>query len=405
LKGYFRRRGCTCKKKRCTCGAKWSFTVDIGINPATGERKQKTVSGFDTKAEAEEVCAALILEIKSGTYIQETNQLFKDFAQEWLKIYQNTNSVKISTVRVRQHEINKLLPFFAHLKIRDITKKKYQEALNALRDREGLADNTISGVHATGRMIFRKALEYDLIKKDPTEFARVSRAPKTVEEIETEIEIPKYMEKKELAQFLDTAKTKGLDQDHITFVTLAYTGMRTGELCALKWRDIDTDTGTISITKTYYNPRNNIIDFKLLPPKTKRSKRVIEVDKFVLGELEKHKAMQNKIKMRKRDIYFDDGDFVLINTEKHPGYPLYIKKIENRMRRLLKLSGLDTNLTPHSLRHTHTSLLAEAGVDLPQIMDRLGHADDETTKLVYLHVTKTMRSEAAKKFSDLMKNL
>ncbi|MDP5276348.1 tyrosine-type recombinase/integrase [Chengkuizengella axinellae] len=52
------------------------------------------------------------------------------------------------------------------------------------------------------------------------------------------------------------------------------------------------------------------------------------------------------------------------------------------------MAELNSNLTPHSLRHTHTSLLAEAGVELQEIMDRLGHKDDNTTKHVYLHVTK-----------------
>ncbi|WP_207649667.1 tyrosine-type recombinase/integrase [Desulfosporosinus metallidurans] len=59
------------------------------------------------------------------------------------------------------------------------------------------------------------------------------------------------------------------------------------------------------------------------------------------------------------------------------------------MLRLLKIANLNTNLKPHSMRHTHTSLFAEAGVSLPEIMECLGHKDDETTKFVYLHITKT----------------
>ncbi|MEG6520473.1 tyrosine-type recombinase/integrase [Desulfotomaculum sp. 1211_IL3151] len=100
-----------------------------------------------------------------------------------------------------------------------------------------------------------------------------------------------------------------------------------------------------------------------------------------------------------------DEDYIFARIQKHPGLPEYIKKIEYRMERLLKLAGLDESLTPHSLRHTHTSLLSEAGVGLPEIMERLGHEDDDTTKKVYLHVTKTMRKEAAQKFSKLMSNL
>lgn len=75
------------------------------------------------------------------------------------------------------------------------------------------------------------------------------------------------------------------------------------------------------------------------------------------------------------------------------------------MNRLLKIVKLNEELTPHSLRHTHTSLLAEAKVGLEEIMERLGHADDEITRRVYLHVTKTMKKEASQKFSELMKSL
>lgn len=75
------------------------------------------------------------------------------------------------------------------------------------------------------------------------------------------------------------------------------------------------------------------------------------------------------------------------------------------MKRLLKKAGLNEKLTPHSLRHTHTILLAEAGVGLEEIMDRLGHADNDTTRKIYLHVTKDKKKEAAQKFIELMNGL
>lgn len=84
---------------------------------------------------------------------------------------------------------------------------------------------------------------------------------------------------------------------------------------------------------------------------------------------------------------------------------LLIKFIEGRMARLLKKTDLNLNVTPHSLRHTHTSLLAEAEVEIDEIMDRLGHQDDETTRRVYLHVTEGRKQEAADKFSDFMGNI
>lgn len=73
------------------------------------------------------------------------------------------------------------------------------------------------------------------------------------------------------------------------------------------------------------------------------------------------------------------------------------------MKRLLKLAGLNQELTPHSLRHTHTSLLAEAGISLEQIMHRLGHSSDRITTKIYLHITKPKRKEASQKFGELMR--
>jgi site-specific recombinase XerD len=122
---------------------------------------------------------------------------------------------------VRLHEIGKLLPYFAKLKLKDITRKMYQDALNDLKD-HGYSDSTRDGIHRTGRMIFRKALELELIKKDPTEFAYVKKDKKTVEQLEEE-EVPKYLEKEELALLLETAKANGLEHDYLVFMILAYT--------------------------------------------------------------------------------------------------------------------------------------------------------------------------------------
>lgn len=105
------------------------------------------------------------------------------------------------------------------------------------------------------------------------------------------------------------------------------------------------------------------------------------------------------------DVYYNEGFVFASIDDELPGYPYYIKKVENRMRRLLKLAGKITELTPNSLRHSHTSLLAEAGVSLPQIMERLGHKDEHTTENVFLHVTKEMKKEASQKFKELMENL
>ncbi|MGZ9583835.1 site-specific integrase [Paenibacillus marinisediminis] len=381
-------------------GSTWYYAVDVGNDPLTGKRKQKTQGGFRTKKEAEAACASLLAELNKGTYIEEKNTLFKDFSTTWLEGYKQL--VKISTVRVREHELGHLLTYFSQKKIKSITKKMYQDAFNDLKV-QNLADSTLEGIHSTGRMIFKKAVELGVIAKDPTEFFKLPKTQKTVDDLENEELNVKYLEKEELAKFLKTAQEKGLFGDIAMFVTLAYSGMRAGELCALKWKDINFDEQTIRITKTYYNPKNKVKEFILLTPKTSTSIRTIDVAPIVLDELRKHKARQNELRLQLgTEFYYDD--FVFTKTDKNAGYPEITKTLGNRMRRLLRIAGLNQNLTPHSLRHTHTSLLAEAGVSLETIMERLGHKDDEITRTIYMHITKPMKKEASHKFSELMRS-
>lgn len=117
--------------------------------------------------------------------------------------------------------------------------------------------------------------------------------------------------------------------------------------------------------------------------------------------LKQHKEDQDKIKKENAPFYHDKN-FIFTTNE---GYPKNFKSMAIRMQRLLKLTKIKKHLTLHSFRHTHTSLLAQAEVSLPEIMERLGHEDEKTTKNIYLHVTKEMKKEASTKFSNLMKDL
>ncbi|MDB5054996.1 MAG: Integrase [Bacilli bacterium] len=400
MKGSFRKRGCKCPGKKCNCGATWSFRIDIGIDSQTGKRKQKEANGFRTRGDAEAAAAKLYTELMQGTYVAEKDVLFKDFATEWLKLYGATGKVKESSVRIRKMRLQNLLKYFSHFKIKDISKKMYQDMLFDLMNKE-YAHETLVSIHSTGRMLFKKAMELEIIKANPTQYAVVPSVQKTLEEIEKAQELPKYLEKEQLSAFLNVARKKG--RDYALFITLAYTGIRIGELCVLKWKDVDFEERKISINRTLYNEKNNTTEFKLQTPKTKKSKREIEVDDAVFAELEKHRAAQDLIKSHK-DTYYDK-DFVFVRASKNLGYPESPNNIIKRMRYLLSLANLNVKLTPHSLRHTHTSLLAEAGVGLESIMDRLGHKDDAVTRYIYLHVTKTMKKEASHKFSELMRNL
>lgn len=386
------------------------FVLDLPRDPVTGARRQKKRRGYKTKKEAQQAAAELLHELTRGTHIEETDMSFKSFCDSFINEYE-TSGVKRGTVLIRKSGIKVLLRYFNIIPIKDISKKMYQSAITDMKksdpsiNKKPYSDSTIISVHACAKLIFKRALELELIKSDPTAAAKLPKTLRTVEDLENSVELPKFLEKEELSLFLKTAKDHGLYGDYEAFTTLAYTGMRIGELIVLREHsDLNFDENTISITKTYFNPTNSMLKYSLEPPKTKKSKRVIDCDPEIMHMLKTLIASNKEFKMMHRKTYYDKG-YVFPNREKCPGYPFTINHFDYRMNRLLKIAGLNENLTPHSLRHTHTSLLAEAGVSLEEIMDRLGHKDDDTTKQVYLHVTKTRKKEASEKFSQLMNSL
>ena len=405
---YIRRRGCKCDPKpkgkvKCKCGAKYSFTVDIGIDPATGKRRQKTVSGFTTKKEAEDAARIVEYEFAQGSYVHEKDINFKDFSAEWLKMYAASGRIKESSVDVRRTCINRMMDYFAFIPLRDMTRKIYQDMLFDLHS-QGYSKETIIATHATGKLIFNKAVELEIIKNSPTKYSIVPVKRKTVEELESGDGLPNFMERDQLKKFLGSLKTRITIQEYTQLFVLAYTGMRIGELCVLKWSDIDFEAGTISITKTLYNINNNTLKFKLQTPKTVGSRITITITHKVMRELKKLRADQRKFKMKNMKEYVEH-DFVFVNRKKHPGYPEIQRMLGDKMPRFLKMSGIDLKLTPHSLRHTHVSLLAEAKVSLEAIMERLGHLDDKVTRIIYMHITKSTKQDAARKFDELMDGL
>jgi hypothetical protein len=209
MKGHFKKRGCICPPKNCTCGKKWSYVIDMGKDPETGKRKQMTKGGFKTRKEAEDAAAAQINEINQGTFIKESDILFKDWANEWLSEYIRRNGPKPSTIRLRQYGINKLLFYFAHLKLKNITEDMYQAAFDDLINRN-LTRTTVKGIHTTGKLIFKMAVAKKKLKENPTVNIQIMKNEQMIIEDEyneeceeNEEDLPKFFEKNELAEFLN----------------------------------------------------------------------------------------------------------------------------------------------------------------------------------------------------------
>ncbi|WP_353421766.1 tyrosine-type recombinase/integrase [Staphylococcus delphini] len=377
-------------------GNTWRYRISLGKNPQTGKYEYISKSGFKRKSDAKHHAEMVERQLRTGEYIAPSTHTFKQVADDWIKHY--SNDAKISSVRVRHKAICHAVQRFGRYPIQSIKKHDYQSFVDDMT--KEYSKNYVDSIVSSTNMIFKYAHEMKLIKTLPSDNIRRPKKKRTVEELEeTEIH-KKFLEKDELVEFLQVAKYNHSPQNSFeVFITLAYTGMRAGELLALKWADIDFENNTISITKTYYNPNNNKKKYQILTPKTDSSIGKISVDPKIINLLKDYKVnVQDKWK----DELYIDNNFVFTDNN---GYPLVIKKLQLWIKAILKKTDINKNISTHSFRHTHCALLIEAGVHIKEIQERLRHKDINTTMNIYAKITNSYKKDASQKFSQLMENV
>ncbi|WP_426332647.1 tyrosine-type recombinase/integrase [Paenibacillus silvae] len=374
-------------------GYKWICTLEGPPDPVTGKRKQIPRRG-DTQKEALARAQKALDELnKYGIDLRSIKKLlFEDVSNEWLKSYSKTK-VKARTIRTRIQEIKICLRYYGKLPINQITFKFHQDMLNDLDD-QGYSVSTIKGVNVTANMIMKYAVKNKWRMDNPFSGAIIPAKLLTVEEIENDPIKEKILEKDELAEFLVAVKEHGDFMDNEIFHLLAFSGMRSGELCSLKDSDLFFETNEIRITKTIDFPTNNIRKYLITPPKTKGSIRRVGLLQEVMEPLRTHINLMKTLRKNNNKLYSDDYHNEAFVFSHPNGYPLSPRNVLKRMRKILKKTTITKHATPHIFRHTHVSMLAEAEVDLKTIMERVGHDDAKTTLKIYTHVTNKMKRNA-----------
>ena len=167
-----------------------------------------------------------------------------------------------------------------------------------------------------------------------------------------------------------------------------YTGIRIGELCALRWENIDLRNATITINKTVQRVRNANSNSKTKinfdSPKSQSSSRTIPIPSFLVQKLMKYKR-------DKGYILRDNGKFT--DT----------RNISRRFKQLLQQADID-EVNFHILRHTFSTRALELGFDAKTLSEILGHSSVTTTLNLYAHVLPEHKKKEMEKLNDLYKN-
>lgn len=378
------------KKYTTPSGEKrYKFLIYVGKDETTGQTIQIKKQGFKTEQEAMECYLNYKLKVVKGEYVPLSKRhfTFEQLFNMWFKSYKTT--VKESTyATTKRYFDDHILKAIGSDYIDKLTVLKCQQAVNQWFND---APRTYKRFIRYANNVLNYGVDLELIKKNPMQ--KVIR-PKAQEK---EKEFTDFYTKEELNTFLDDAKRYNF-RYFMFFRLLAYSGMRKGECLALKWSDIDFKKNVISINKSVTMGMENRL--YLSDGKTKHSRRVLDMDTATMNYLKQWRTKQQKEMLKLGYNFLNQDNFIFPTINNGITEPSKPTQWNNA---ICKKFGL-RHIKVHGFRHTHASLLFEAGVPMQNVKERLGHANIETTMNIYTHVSKKQKAQTAIKFASYMSN-
>ena len=363
----------------------WYFKTYLGIDPLTGKKKYTTKRGFRTQKEAKTALSRLELELQKTGMPTSTNTTFKEAAELWLESYKKT--VKESSYSRTKIIFNKhIYPKFGNIKLSKINTAYCQKVVNDWSEK-GTSKQYPLFINYMNK-VFKYAINIGLTSDNPTLNLLIPKP-----QIKTEKKLKLYT-KEQLELFLDEVSQEQnsyfKNRDYTLFRLLAFSGCRIGEILALTWDNINFKTNEMAIKKTVARSDKYYISET---PKTKKSNRIIYLDEKTIKQLKFWKLEQRKYLFQ---LGFTKANYLFTNDENNFTINQAVAERYNvyRERAGLPYIGL------HGFRHTHASMLYEAGADHKEVQERMGHANIKTTMDTYTHITNSKKEETTQKLTN-----
>lgn len=365
----------------------WKVKGYLGVDPTTGKEIQFHRQNFKTKKEAQRAYERAKVDFTDGNRQKADKRTFQQVYDEWVEHYRHTvkESTYAKTIGIFDHHI---LPFFGSMRITKIEVKHCQQAITHWSK----SLKRFKLVLNYAGMVFDYCIRIGLIEKNPTKLVTMPIVKESIDEDEEE----NFYTKDELVRFMECLAKEGDPKVYALFRILAFSGMRKGEALALTWNDINFKDGTVTISKTLTRGEGNRLIIQT--PKTANSKRVVSLDGQTLEILKRWRTTQKKTYFMLGYNTMKKGQLVFSNQKNELLQPSVTRKY---IVAICEKYGLK-QITTHGFRHTHCSLLFEAGASIKEVQDRLGHTDVQTTMNIYAHVTKNRKDETAQKFANYL---
>lgn len=384
----------------------WEVQLSFGKDPITKKYRKTSRVVRGTKAEARKVRDKMRADHERGLRIDADKVTFREFAATWTEARKTAGTACKKTIETDERRIDLICTFIGDLPITEIDAQTIESLYSAMRKRRieqgyGFGNTTLRAYHVLLKSVFKKAVSYDLVLRNPCdrvetpkaddperrsltaeEGARLLRCVDEAEEKAYGMFDSKEARQTERGNLFGREYLRGLGE--IGYVITARIGLATGarlsEPLKLVWEHVDLSQSCIYIVKA----------------KTKAGIRRIALDAKTVEHLRKWKERQ-AIELLKIGIKQNDSTPVICSAR---GTFCNVWNFEHWWSDFRKQNGFE-GLKFHELRHTQATQLLANGVDVKTVQTRLGHADPSLTLKWYAHALPENDEKAANLIGDL----
>ena len=341
-----------------------SWRLQLELPRADGRRRTQYVTlGTVTRREAEAKAAKIVAAVASGEYIDVSKETVAQFTERWLRDWAGDN-VSNKTAERYEELLRTACRAIGGIPMQKLSAADLQKLYASLTT---LAPRSRLHVHRALSRMLKHAVQWGVITRNP---ATMVDAPRVQH---SEIEILSAADRQRAL-----AALRGKVLYPIVALALG-TGMRRGELLALRWSDVDLDGATLRVEQALEWTQRGGLVFKA--PKTKHGRRTITLAPTTVAELHQHRRAQLEQCLAFGRRKPADDALVFANRKGEPRVPGSVTK-----EWTTAMQPLGITATFHSLRHTHASTLIASGLDILTISRRLGHGTPAITLNVYGHL-------------------
>lgn len=387
---------------------RWVVQLDLGKDPVTGKRRrpQMTAPPCDRHERAEEACrgcqqaardlrATKLVELKGNTYVEPSEVTVAQWCELFLEAHAGRR--RKSTIRGYRSKLKShIVPRIGHVKVQALTgpllEGFYARLFQGDEVRpQGYALASVRQTHALLHRALKDACRPrgTLLLTNPADGLELPGDDDGDEDV---VKILRTWTAPQLRTYLDTHRDH---PDWPFFWIAAVTGMRRSEVCGLRWDMVDLDRGTLRVERARHWIEGEEVWSK---PKSKRSRRTIDLSAQQCATLRELKTEQTKDRLKAGPAW-DDNDLVICDEVGRGPRPDRVSQTFLRLVR--EIEGLP-EIRLHDLRHTHATLLLEAGRPVKEVSERLGHSSTAFTMDTYMHVTGSMKTETASVVDDML---